>query len=176
MNDDLEQRLERLQPRGAAAELREHVLDAVAEELAAPTRRWRPRLGVAVAASLLMSLALNIWVSKSADRRMARLYGPRPVPKAIAEIVDAVASVTDAETGQRLQRQLLVAWDSRPARSEQGIAEYRRMVNELIAIGKDWGHEKAKEDAQMDRDRSRNTDRDTSTWQRDLGLDYQFTA
>ncbi|OHB72109.1 MAG: hypothetical protein A2V70_10485 [Planctomycetes bacterium RBG_13_63_9] len=177
MNNDVEEKLRRLTPCGAAAQLRQEVLDAVADELAvAATRPPRPRIGLAVAASLLLAIALNVWVGKAADARLARLYGPRPVPRQIVEIAGAVAAVTDAETGRQVQQQLLIAWHARCAASQHGFVEYGRILNELVVIGKDRGHETAEENPRMDRDHRRHPARDTSGWQRDLGLDHQFTA
>ena len=117
MNDDqIQQRLHRLTPRGSGPELRGHVLAAVERELSAdPVSRWQRRLGLAVAASVLLGIVLNVWVNTSAPRRQARLYGPPPVPRRIADVAEAVASVTDAETGRRFERQLTAAWRSRVA-------------------------------------------------------------
>src|SRR5262245_16906616 len=66
MIDDIERRLRRMAPRGAPTELRARVLATVADHLApavqsSPRRKRRPAL--AVAAGLLASLGLNIWVN-----------------------------------------------------------------------------------------------------------------
>ena len=88
MNRDLEQKLGQLTPRGAGPALRDQGLDAVGQALhAEPSSGWRFRSGLAVAASLVLAIVLNVWVNRWADRNLARLYGPPPVPKPIVEIV-----------------------------------------------------------------------------------------
>jgi hypothetical protein len=98
MNDDLEQQLGRLTPRGVRAEVRPRVLTAVASRLPAeqshgersgmnsvpPSRRLR-YAAWAAAASILLGIALNVIVSQAADRRMARLVGPPPAANPNAE-------------------------------------------------------------------------------------------
>jgi hypothetical protein len=79
MNNDIEQLLGGLTPRGARAELRPQVLAAVTGQLQAErkSRRFR-RSALAVATSIVLAVALNIGLSRAADRRMARLLGPPP--------------------------------------------------------------------------------------------------
>ena len=129
MNDDVEQRLGRLTPRGVRPELREQVLGAVESELhegtavqaAAPTQShcepsldeappspWLRRAAMAVAASLLLGIGLNVWVSKASERHLAELFGPPPISKGAMEIAKDVEAITDAETGQWVYRRLTV--------------------------------------------------------------------
>ena len=80
MNDDIERRLRRVRPRGASPELRPRVLAAVAIQLGADApqpSRLRRRPGLAVAAAVIASLALNYWVNDSLDRRLAIALGPQ---------------------------------------------------------------------------------------------------
>ena len=131
MNDgnQVEQRLRGLTPRGTDPGLRGRVLAAVGRELAADrVSPWGRRLGLAVAASLLLGVVLNVWVNKASDRRLARLYGPPPVPRQIAEVAEAVASVTDAEIGSRMEQQLVAVWRSRAAALPQRAIDYAQLM------------------------------------------------
>jgi hypothetical protein len=86
MNDDIERLLSELTPRGAGPELRPHVLAAVADQLeAARPSPWLRRAAIGVAASLLVGVALNVWVSLVADRQLAQLLGPPPAAGQNAE-------------------------------------------------------------------------------------------
>ena len=108
MNDDVEQRLSRLTPRGVRPELREQVLGAVASELQVaecatasqavdgggcrhkresdlwrrllcrqpPPSPWLRRAAMAVAASLLLGIGLNVWVSKASDASFGPAFRP----------------------------------------------------------------------------------------------------
>ena len=128
MNHDSERLLEQLVPCPAPPELRQRVLAAVTRELAAGRPlRWERWCGLAVAAGLLLGLGLNAWVVQAQEQRLARLYGPRPVPQQIVELARAVESVTDAETAQRVQQQLATAQQQRQHRSQPG---YR--IEEII--------------------------------------------
>jgi hypothetical protein len=180
MNSDehVEERLRRLTPRRAGPELREQVLAAVGRELSAhPVSRWERWLGLAVAASVLLGVVLNVWANKATDRRLARLYGPPPVPRQIAEVAEMVASVTDAETGRRLERQLAAMWRSREAELPYPPIDYSQLLRELELVRKDPRHEDLLEEGtEMDRDRRGRGDRDASDCQRHLGVDHRFTA
>jgi hypothetical protein len=171
MNGDehVEQMLHRLTPRGAAPELREQVLAAVGRELSAERpSRWQRRLGLAVAASILLGIVLNMWANKATDRRLARLYGPPPTPRQIAEVAEMVASVTDAQTGRRVRQQLSAAWWSRPTAPIQSICSSQQILEELEITRKEQRHEDPQD--------RRRGDRDTSDCQRDLGLEDRLTA
>ncbi len=79
MNEDIEKLLSGLAPRGAGPELRERVLAVVAGQLpAAAPSPWLRRSALAVATSLLVGIALNVWVNSAADRRLAEFLGPPP--------------------------------------------------------------------------------------------------
>jgi len=114
MSTDPESVLGRLHPRGAAPELRERVLGAVARQLAprpGAARLWR--WAAAVAAGLLLGVGLNVWAIRTTDARLARLYGPPVVPQPIVAAAEAVESVTDAETARWVQQRLLAAHQER---------------------------------------------------------------
>jgi len=114
MSDDTERILERLCPRGAPPELRQRVLEAVGKGLAAgPTSRWGRRWGLAVAAGLLLGVSLNVWAVRTVDRRLARLYGPTPVPRQITEYARTVEAVTDAATAHWMEEQLYTVYRQR---------------------------------------------------------------
>jgi hypothetical protein len=86
MNDDIEKLLSGLSPRGAATELRPRVLAAVADELqAVPPSPWLRPAALAVAASLLVGIALNVCVSQAVDRRLTELLGSLPVARQDAQ-------------------------------------------------------------------------------------------
>jgi hypothetical protein len=187
MNDDVERLLGQLTPRGAPAALRTRVLDAVAGQLpdapATPERpdaasrfRWDRWLAVGVAASVLIALGLNLWAARLGDARLAAIYGPQPEPRYITEIADAVASVTDAETGGRVRQQLLAARRPRRISMEQALRNYEHMLNAILLVEKDLRREAAQEDTEMDRDCSRGVGGDTSYYQRRPGPDHRFTA
>lgn len=77
--NDIEQMLESLNPRGARPELRSRVMAVVDDELR-PASPWLRRAMTAVAVSILLGVALNIWAARAADRRMASFFGDLPVP------------------------------------------------------------------------------------------------
>jgi hypothetical protein len=85
MNEDLEQLLSRLTPRGPGPQLRPRVLAAVADELQSPPSPWLRRAALGVAAALVVGIALNVWVSTAADRQLAQLLGPLPAASQNAE-------------------------------------------------------------------------------------------
>ena len=177
MNRDLEQKLGQLTPRGAGPELRDQVLDAVGQALhAEPSSGWRFRSGLAVAASLVLAIVLNVWVNRWADRNLARLYGPPPVPKPIVEIAQTIASNTDTKTGRWFQTQFALAWQSRKVPAPDRGREYTRILNELRLVPRESQNEASQEDPEVDGDYRRRGDRDTSRDQRNPCLDYQLTA
>ena len=177
-DDHVEERLRRVTPRGTGTGLREQVLAAVGRELSAdPLARWERRLGLAVAASIALGIVLNVWAVRVDRQVQARLYGPRPVPRQIADLAETVASVTDAETGRRLERQLATMWRSREAELPYRPIDYSQFLREFELVRKDPRHEDFfKEGAPTNRDRRRGDRGDTSDCQRDLGLEDRLTA
>jgi hypothetical protein len=116
MNPDFEQRLGQFTPRGTDPEERDRLLGAVARELAASENSSWQRRCRWVAAALLGSVVLNLWAVQADKARLARLLGPPPVPRPVAEVARAVEGVTDKETAQWVERQCLAA------EAEQAVA------------------------------------------------------
>jgi hypothetical protein len=213
MNDDLEQGLGRLTPRGVRPDLREKVLAAVTAELqsaggvpfpgidstpvaahdenehgpapVAPTSPpakadspWLRRAAVAAAASLLLGIGLNVWVSNAADRHLAALFGPPPVPKGAAEIASDVAAFTDAATGRWVYRRLTapIPPDALAAAHAKYSEQVQKLIDELQTASKDPYHETRQKDAEMDGDRAPRVRGHSTDCQRRIRLDYRCTA
>ncbi|MFZ1934775.1 MAG: hypothetical protein WCB27_20735 [Thermoguttaceae bacterium] len=255
MNDDVEERLSRLTPRGLRPELREKVLGAVADELqAAPkehgspspgqrpgevdpvnsalsARRandsanswpvgptderddsaspgrcpglgeptglrpteptsatvaastptdspWLRRAATAVAASLLLGIGLNVWVSETSARHLAELFGPPPVSKRAMEIAKDVAAVTDAQTGKWVYH--LFTMPVSPAAIAAAHTEYystvKKLIDALQTVSKDSYRETPQKDLEMDRYRAGRGGGDSTDCQRRFRLDYRYTA
>jgi len=172
MKDDTERLLESLTPRGAPAQLRDDVLGAVADELAAtrpsPVRRtrWDLRIGATVAVSLVLGVVLNIWAIRSDDARQARLYGPDPLPRQICETVEVAERVAGPECAELVRQRLVSAWQSRPRDDPRAIFRYHQQLMQLVLTEK--GFIDAEEDPQMDRHRLGQPDRSASDRQRRL--------
>jgi hypothetical protein len=163
MIDDMEQLLGRLTPRGVGAELRPRVLAAVANELraepngwgdsctvapgggsatATPTTPWLRRSALAVAASLLVGIAMNLWASASAERRLAQLFGPPPLSKRAMEVAKAVEEITDPQTAQWVYQRLTTprpTGDASAAYAEY-CATVRQLIKELQTVPKSSEH------------------------------------
>jgi hypothetical protein len=180
MSDDVERRLDRLTIRGLRPEVRAQVLAAVESELQAvpkgteevvgkaldsaelrlrqpPPSPWLRRAAMATAAGLLVGIALNVWVTKSSERRFAQLLGSPPVSKRAMEIAKDVEAITDAETGQWVYRQFTM-----PRRRGDDAAAYARycntvkkLIDELQTISKGSCHEAIQEDPEVDRGHTR---------------------
>ena len=184
MNDDVEQLLGRLTPRGVRAELRSEVLAAAMSALQAEPSRlresrakspWLRRSALAVAASLLVGIAMNIWANEASKRRLARLFGPPPVSRRALEIANAIEGITDAQTAQWVYRRLTA-----PRRSDGFPAKYyatvERLINELETFSKDSYYEPPEKDTEMDRHRPGRAGGDRSGCQRRVRLDHRYTA
>ncbi|MCR4410973.1 MAG: hypothetical protein NUV77_00950 [Thermoguttaceae bacterium] len=174
-HDDIERLLIRLTPCGAAPELRARVLAAVSAELQSTPRRWWSVAVLAVAASIVLALGLNLWLSRRFERRLAALLGPPPVSKQAAEVARAVAQATDAATGRWVYQRLA------PVRSSgDSIAKHypflRRLVEELQTTSKDSIHETLEEGPQMDRDHSGRARRGAAGGQRLVRWDVRLAA
>jgi len=139
---------------------------------------WLRRAAMAVAASLLLGIVLNVWVSKASERRLAQLFGPPPISKGAIEIAKTVETITDAETGQWVYRQFTM-----PRRAGDAAAAYakycsrlKRLINELQTVSKDSYHETPQKDSEMDRYRAGRTGGDSTDCQRRVRLGYRCTA
>ena len=176
MDDNMERLLSELTPSGVRPELRPRVLEAVASELLKETQsRWLRLAALATAASILLGIGMNVWVSKASEQRMAELFGPPPVSKQAMDLAEAVAKITDAQTGQWVYRQMTA---SRP--TGDGLAKYHEILNELIReqhiVSKDTYHETPEKDSEMDRDRTGSAFGDPASGQCRVRLDYRCTA
>src|SRR5437868_2042783 len=103
MNADPESFLEQLTPHGAGPEVRAQVLARVHRELQATGRvRWTRWTGLAMAASLVLGIVSNAWISWRLEQRLAQLYGPPTLPASVVAIAKDVEAVTDKPTAQWL--------------------------------------------------------------------------
>ncbi len=59
-----------------------------------------------MAASLLLGIGMNVWVSKASERHLAELFGPPPISKGAMEIAKDMETITDEETGQWVYQRL----------------------------------------------------------------------
>ena len=134
--DPVEPMLRRFMPDGPDAHLRSQVLGAVARELASDKRHRRLRTllgpGWLVAASIVLGAGLNFWAMAAERARDARLYGQRPTPRAIVEVVEAVRSVTDRETASLMEKTLRAAWENQASRQSLQRPAWRRPDLEQI--------------------------------------------
>jgi hypothetical protein len=178
MNDDIEQLLGRLTPRGVRAELRPQVLAAVEGQLQAePASPWLWRSAVAVAALLVLGIGMNIGVSEMSRRRMAQLFGPPPVSKAAMEVAKAVEEITDQQTARWVYDRLTIPRQSSDTdASANHYAMLQQLTNELEITAKGPNHETPQKDPQMDGDRPGRAGGDRSGCQRLLRVDYRYTA
>ena len=122
MTDNVEQRLRQLTPRGCDPALRTRVLAKLGDELfafggrgddngdepsqnaafapASTLSRYSRHIMYSAATLLVVAAALNVWVHRSMNRRLAVAFGPPPVRQQAAEVAATVASVTDPQTGR----------------------------------------------------------------------------
>jgi hypothetical protein len=185
MSQDIEHLLHQITPRDLPPALRERVLAAVGEDLntICPTevsgtparRRLRIRPGLAVAATLLVSLMLNHVVNTSVDRRLAAVLGPRPIPRQAAEIAADITALTDSPTG-RWAFERLETRQAQEGDAQLYLLRIQQMIHQLAADSKETPDEPSQEDLQMDRDRRGSRDRLRPCTQRCLRLEYRNTA
>jgi hypothetical protein len=179
MNDDIERRLRQVTPRDAPPELRTRVLAAVAGQLQAdtplPSRRRPFRPAIAVAASLLASLALNYWINDTIEGRLAIVLGPPPISRRAAEIADEIASITDPETGRWVYERLAASGPR-----DDDVREYavrlQQMIQRLTADMKETVHEAPQKSPQMDWNRRGSRDCHPADAQCVLRLEHWYRA
>jgi hypothetical protein len=143
-----------------------------------PPSPWLRHAAMAVAASLLLGVGLNIWASKESEQQFARIYGPAPISKPAMEIATAVGAITDAQTGQWVYNRLAT-----PRPFGDGAAAYakccaavKQLIDELQTVSKDSYHETPQKDIEMDRGHPGRAAGDSTDCQRHFRLDYRFTA
>jgi hypothetical protein len=178
-NDDVERLLLRLTPRGLGSAARTQVLAAVASVLRKePASPWTRRFAWAVAAALLFGIALNVWVSKSTDYRLAQLFGPPPVSKEAKELADTIESVAGAQTARWVYERCAAARSSGDGRLayEAYCDRARQLTNELSNPFQESEHETPQKDPQVDRNRRGRPRGDRTDCQRPFYLDYRITA
>jgi hypothetical protein len=158
---DVEQALQRMTPRGAPARLRREVLQAIDRQLSGrPAASVRRVAWLAVAATLVLGLWLNHWASQVHQARMVVLFGPEPLPASVAELVGAVQSVTDAETGRWMTERLLAGRRRSVKPSEVDIGSIGPLMDRLEAVRgfemmeRAWEHEGLQNPSKTRRDRS----------------------
>ncbi len=176
LNDEMEQVLSQMIPRGAPGQLREAVMDDVSRELSAKRRpRWDRRCTLVAVGLLLFAVGLNAWVVRFQHLRTARLYGPSPVPTQVAEIVDTVASITDAHTANWVRQRLTA---SRRARQELPTPsfELNELLSELELTRKDTPSDEREEEHEVDRNRRSGAHRDSIDCPWDSLLEFWRTA
>lgn len=110
MMDDFSNELDRRPRPMPPAELRERVLSAVSRELAIPKRRkplWERAAEIAVAASLVLGVGMNVWQWRADQAWNQRVFGP---PLATHEFTDHGGGIqgSDSQLAQ-LQRQRVVS-------------------------------------------------------------------
>jgi hypothetical protein len=141
MTDQEPDAIKHVTPRRASASLRGRVLDAVADELARPSRRGPPRwerwFELSAAACLVVGAVMAFWQLQANERWHARVYGNHE-----GDLDSAVmAAGLEPTIDQQAARQLVAHWPKR--RSSRGATElssarYRRAIRELVD-GTAWG-------------------------------------
>ncbi|MDG3004141.1 hypothetical protein [Paludisphaera mucosa] len=161
MNDDVERLLDQATPRPAPADLRDRVLRAVAEELAAagPSRRPRRRFPVlaAVAAALIASVGLDEWTNRANDERLGRVFGPRPIEREAVAAARDVAAAAGPVAGRWVFERLAAP---PPATTEADLrrhaADLERLLRDLtFDLREDDDEATPREIPQVGRDRDR---------------------
>jgi hypothetical protein len=134
---------------------------------------WLRRAAMTVAASLLLGICLNVWVSNTSERRFAQLFGPPPISKQAMEIAKDVESISDAATGRWVYNRLTIARRSGEGNLFTGKYQdtIKQLIDELQTVSKDSYH-----DSEMDRDRTGWIGRDRFDNQCRLRRDFRFTA
>jgi hypothetical protein len=198
MNDEIEQLLGRLTPRGVRPELRPQILAAVANQCRTsfPTRPgkldesdnssygtlhsspWLRWSAIAVAASLLVAIGANIWVNQASERRLAQFFSDPPVSKQAMEVANAVEKITDAKTAQWIYQQFAARQPS--GNGLAAYAAYSNMLKQLIdrssVLPEEPFNETSQKDPQMDRGNPGRTGGGRPGCQRRVRLDYRHTA
>ena len=137
-DEDIERRLRQLSPPVAPAELRGAVM---ADELdAAPglswaVPSWTARAVWGVAALLLVAIGLTAAGGVLEQRRLARMVRPRPPSRALVELSDMVAEITERQSADRLREY----WTRQTAAAFRvaGPREIERMFSSAMLAEKD---------------------------------------
>jgi hypothetical protein len=117
-------------PRPAPIALRAQTLAAVERELARrPVARWERGFELAVAASLILGVGLNVWLWRTDETRQMGLAQRAP-SAAARDVARAVASAAGPATGQWAQNEFARA-ESHKRRDASGGQRYQRLLDEL---------------------------------------------
>jgi hypothetical protein len=144
VNDEIENLLQRLSPRGPDTLLREQIQSAVERELARPASKpWERRLTWAAAAALLLGIALNYAAIRADNERQAR-FGP-PVPAAVQDVARMVETVSDPETGEWVTQQF------QQAQRRSATSAPDSFDNNLHYIWQEIEHAQTDKDSQIPR-------------------------
>ncbi|WP_156512988.1 hypothetical protein [Planctomyces sp. SH-PL62] len=182
MSDELERHLKRLTPRKAPPELRARVLAAMDAELATAAPRRRFPAATATAALLLLAAGLNFLATRENEDRLARAFGPRPIPRDVLDLARDVSEHASPEAGRRLLDRL-AARPPRPTASTTE-ADLRRHADLLEHLARESTFEPRKDDdetvpqaiPQVDRDRRRPAPGRLLVMERGLYLDHRPSA
>ena len=131
MMDELPKIFAQCMPRPAPAELRAQTLAAVERELAQRRKpRWERALELAVAASLLLGVGLNVWLWQSDAARQINLaqHGPSTAAR---EVAQAVASAAGLDAGRWVQNAFARAESRKRGRGATGNERFQRLLHEL---------------------------------------------
>jgi hypothetical protein len=132
VSDELPEIFARLKPRPAPSELRARVLAGVESHLKRRAKpRWERAIELAVAASLVLGIGLNVWQVQSAEAWQLRVFGPEPIPTSVVEVAGMAASVTDPATGKLVEQRLLSARSAKRGDSEALRRRYEQLLHEL---------------------------------------------
>ncbi len=132
MSDELPEIFARLKPRPAPAKLRTQILAGVESHLTRRTKpRWERAIELAVAASVVLGIGLNVWQVQSAEAWQLRVFGPAPVPAPVTEVAGMAASVTDPATGKLIEERLLSVRSAKRGNSETLRRRYEQLLHEL---------------------------------------------
>ena len=128
--DDLPKIFESCAPRPAPAELRSRTLAAIERELVRRQKpRWERAFELAVAASLLLGVGLNVWLWRTAESPQMGLAQRAP-SAAARDVARAVASAAGPAAGRWAQNQFARA-ESHKRRDAGGSQRYQRLLHEL---------------------------------------------
>jgi hypothetical protein len=131
MTDERPKFFDRYTPRPAPVALRSQTLAAVDRELARRQKpRWERGFELAVAASLVLGVGLNVWLWRTDETRQMELAQRAP-SAAAREVARAVASAAGPAAGQWAQNEFTRA-ESHKRRDASGSQRYQRLLHELF--------------------------------------------
>ena len=90
----------------------------------------------AVAASLLIGIGLQAWQWRLERQIEASYYGPKPMPSAVADLVRAVESVTDKQTGRLIGERLMAGtrpFGRRTRHDQDGAADFQGITTYQVS-------------------------------------------